>query len=70
MGKLSGSTFDLDKIYDDFNENYAETAPEELMQSYQKLHDAFDDYVSALVDYEWKCGFRYAMELSGKGAVS
>ena len=66
MGKLSESKLDLDKIFEDYNENHAEQAPEEIRTAYKNLCFAFDEYVSAVTDYEWKCGFRHAMKLVGK----
>lgn len=66
MGKLSESKFDLEKLYGDYCEKDAETAPEEVRNAYKNLCYAFDEYVNAVTDHEWKCGFRYAMQLAGK----
>lgn len=66
MGKLSESKLDLDEIFEDYNENHAEQAPEEIRTAYKNLYFAFDEYVSAFTDYEWKCGFRHSMKLAGK----
>lgn len=57
---------DLNEIYEDYNENHAGPASEEVKTAYKSLCAAFDTYVDALSEHEWKCGFRHAMKLAGK----
>ena len=57
---------DLDKIYEDYNENHAKQAPPEMMESWGTLQNAFYDYLANYGEHSWKCGFMHAMKLTGK----
>lgn len=56
----------LDKIYEDYNENHAEQAPIEVTESWKQLTEAFWDYLAKYGECSWKSGYMHAMKLSGK----
>lgn len=56
---------DLDKEYEEFLENDEEQASEEIKESYNELHVAFERYICALEEHMWKKGFNYAMRKRG-----
>ena len=53
---------DLDKEYENYRENFAKGA-KEITDSYNAMRSAFDTYLSAIEEHEWKEGFNYAMRL-------
>lgn len=40
-------------------ENYEEGAPEDVRKSYSRIHNASDEYLSALQDNMFRQGFRF-----------
>ena len=57
---------DLNKEYEEFLENDEEQASEEIKESYNELHAAFEKYICALEEHMWKKGFNYATRKRGK----
>lgn len=59
----------INDAYEDYLENYNKSS-EIITDTYQNLHGAFDEYLNAIQEREWKAGFNYAMRLvmGGKDA--
>lgn len=51
---------DLIKEYETFLENNAEQAPEEVRTAYNKMREAFENYLCAVEEQVWKQGFKHA----------
>lgn len=53
---------DLDKEYENYNENFAKGS-KKITDSYDAMHNAFEEYLCAIQEHSWKEGFNYAMRL-------
>ena len=51
---------EINKKYDEYLDSSNETAPQEVIQAYRAIFSALDDYINALTEFEWKCGYKYA----------
>lgn len=56
----------IEEEYTNYCENYSEGS-KVITDSYQNLHDAFDEFLNAIQEHEWKAGFNYAMRLMTGG---
>lgn len=55
--------FDLNKEFENYNENYTELAPAELRDAYRKMREAFDEYLDYVQEEAWRGGFNHAVRL-------
>lgn len=55
--------FDLNKEFENYNENYAELASEELRDAYSKMREEFDRYIGYVQEESWRGGFNHAVRL-------
>lgn len=52
---------DIDKEYEDYCEDNNDFAPPNVKNSYRDMNMAFDEYLAAVSEHGWKCGYKYAM---------
>lgn len=57
---------DLEKKYNDWCENDAPMAPDEVVKARDTFYESIENYIIAIEEHYWKCGFMHAMKLSGK----
>ena len=57
---------ELEQIRDDYMENIGWSATDGVIGTYKALGDAFQDYIAAVSDFEFKNGFKYAQMLKGE----
>lgn len=50
------------RYQNDFLENVRETAPNEVQGAYSRMHDAFEEYLTAIDDSLFEQIFRYGYE--------
>lgn len=50
--------FNQDKAYEEFLENGAEEATEDIKKYYNGMHEAFENYICAVQEHMWKQGFK------------
>ncbi|WP_418750607.1 hypothetical protein [Frisingicoccus sp.] len=62
--------FDLNKEFENYNENYAEQASDELRDAYRKMREAFDEYLDYVQEEAWRSGFNHAIRLIQGGEKS
>lgn len=53
---------EFDKVYDEYREKENWPAPPTVTNAYRALIGALDDYISAVVESEFKNGFEYAIQ--------
>lgn len=56
---------DLNQEYEQFLEKDMGQASEDIRKSYNEMHIAFENYLSAIQEDMWKLGFEYAMRKRG-----
>ena len=59
----------IDAAYREFLDSDETFAPESVPTGYKELRSAFDRYLEALTEYEWKAGFSYAVKLMENGGM-
>ena len=59
----------IDAAYYEFLDSDETCAPESVTTGYKELRSAFDRYLEALTEYEWKAGFSYAVKLMENGGM-
>lgn len=57
------SQINIDAAYYEFLNSDETRAPESVTTGYSELRSAFDHYLEALTEYEWKAGFSYAVKM-------
>ena len=67
MKKFSNE--ELQAILDDYYENDAEMASQEVQQARDCCHDALDEYIAAVSGDMFLKGFRHALKLIGEGGA-
>ena len=60
----------LNEIYDDYCENDSEVASEKVQETYRKLDTAFVEYLTQVIEDNFKKGFRYALKLMERGTIA
>ena len=60
---------ELDEYFDDYQENVNYPASREVHKTYKKHNDALNDYINAVCEDSWKCGFKYAVKLTKEGLL-
>lgn len=63
------SQINIDAAYYEFLDSDETFAPESVTTGYKELRSAFDRYLEALTEYEWKAGFSYAVKLMENGGM-
>lgn len=58
----------FNQIYDECLEN-APNASERLRKAYSAMHDAFEEYISALEEYEFRYAYECGYAAGQKGGV-
>lgn len=53
----------IDAAYLEFLNSDETFAPESVTTGYSEFRSAFDRYLEALAEYEWKAGFSYAVKM-------
>ena len=53
----------IDAAYLEFLDSDETFAPESVTTGYSEFRSAFDRYLEALTEYEWKAGFSYAVKM-------
>lgn len=60
---------ELKELYIYYNETECTPATKAIKSNYNKMHDAFNDYLDEIQEYEWANGFLYAVKLAKEGIL-